>query len=287
MKATRSSLVVAGIFVPILFSVSSASANPSGGPIFGTPISMDVASINLTETLNSDSSGWDVAFDQYDQTGHLAQYTVTSTTGDNCTAMTADAGAQEICTLPLVNNDTTTPPTIDSVFYDPVVAMASGVLGGTNNSGGTVVADGTGTTTTTVTDLAPVNLDTTSATVTDNGDGTYTISIPASTNQSVSGTYTFVTTAGDTCSTDVPAGTDATCSLTPSDGQEPIVSSATWSPIVPTDILMYAAKDASGVHVMSASSPGIPVLWAFAIITLLTTAGVLWLNSRARRRHAN
>jgi hypothetical protein len=248
---------------------------------------MDVASINLTETLNSDSSGWDVAFDQYDQTGHLAQYTVTSTTGDNCTAMTADAGAQEVCTLPLVNNDTTTPPTIDSVFYDPVVAMASGVLGGTNNSGGTVVAEGTGTTTTTVTDLAPVNLDTTSATVTDNGDGTYTISIPASTDQSVSGTYTFVTTAGDTCSTDVPAGTDATCLLTPSDGQEPIVSSATWSPIVPTDILMYAAKDASGIHVMSASSPGIPVLWAFAIITLLTTAGVLWLNSRARRRHAN
>jgi hypothetical protein len=286
MKTSRLSFFFLAVLSPVLFS-GAAGANPTVGPIFGTPISIDVASLNLTVSLNSDSSGWDVAFDQYEQTGQLAQYTVTSTSGDSCTAMTADVGAQEVCTLPLVNNDTTTPPTIDSVIYDPVVAMASGVLGGTDNTGGTGLADGSGTTTTTTTDLTPVNLDTTSATVTDNGDGTYTLTIPAYTDQSVSGTYTFNTTAGDTCSTDLSAGTDATCLLTPSDGQEPIITSVTWSPIVPTDIIMYAAKDASGVHVTSVPGPGVPVLWAFAIISLITTGGVLWLNSRARRRHAN
>ncbi len=285
MKSNRAAILLVSALAPALLLTSSAVANPSGGPIYGSAVSMDVTNIGLTETLNADSTGWDIAFNQYDQSGLLAQYTVTTDSGDSCTTLTADSGAPELCTLSLVNNDPSVIPAISTVSYEPVVAMASGVLGGTLNGGIMPLSDGV---TTTTVDVTPVNLDTTNATVSDNGDGTFTLSIPAYTVQQDSGSYTFSTTAGDVCTSSVAASATADCVLTPSDGQMPIISSVTWSPIVPTDIIAYSMKSASGSHMTAgalSNSSGSSSLAAAGIIGLLTTLGCLWLNARARRRH--
>ena len=289
MKINRVALLLVGALAPALLLTSSAVANPSSGPIYGAPVSLDVTNIGLTETLNGDSTGWDIAFNQYDQSGLLAQYTVTTDSGDSCTAITAASGAQEICTLPLVNGDPSIFPVISTVTYDPVVAMASGVLGGTAGGGVMTMADGGTSTTTIPADVAPVNLDTTNATVSDNGDGTFTLSIPAYTTQSDFGSYTFTTTAGDVCTNDLMATATADCVLTPSDGQMPIIRSVTWSPLMAPEVLAYSMRSASGTHTaagMGSSSAGGSSLLAAGIIGLLTTAGVLWLNARARRRHS-
>jgi hypothetical protein len=285
VKLNKLATYLLSALVPTLLLSSSAGADPTSGPIYGTPVTMDQATINLSETLNADSSGWVVTFDQYDQSGQLAQYTVTTDTGDSCTVLTAATGQQENCTLGLVNNDSTVTPVITSVTYDPVIAMASGL----NPGGVMTLGEGATTTTTIAPDIAPISLDTTNVTVTDNGDGTYTLTIPNYTGQTDAGTYTFTTSAGDTCTNEVAATATAECTITPSDGQQPIVDSVTWYPIL-AGIRMYsmARADTRSSALSATSGNGVPTggssLWAAGIIAAITTLGVFWLNSRARRR---
>ena len=285
MKLNKLATYVLSALAPTLLLVTSAAADPTTGPIYGAPVTMNQAAINLSETLNADSSGWVVSFDQYDQSGLLAQYTVTTDTGDSCTVLTAATDAQESCTVGLVNNNSTITPTLSSVTYDPVVAMAGGV-----NPGGVMPLSEGATTTTIPAEVSPISLDTTNVTVTDNGDGTFTLAIPAYSGSPESGSYTFTTSAGDTCTNEVAATATAECTITPSDGQQPIVDSVTWYPIVATDIRMYsmARADNHSSALSATSGNGAPTggssLWAAGIIAIITTLGVFWLNSRARRR---
>ena len=282
-KNNRSALVLILALAPLFLSVTSASANPSVGPIYGTPVPLDLSTINLTETLNADSTGWVVSFDQYDPTGRSAQYVVATDTGDSCSVFSGALGAQESCTLSLVNSDVSITPSIASVTYNPIVAMA----GGTNPLGA-ISSGETTTTSPTVEQPAPVSLDTTNSNVTDNGDGTFTMSILELTGQTDSGIYTFTTTAGDSCTTDptfANGGMTVECTITPSDGQQPIVDTVTWYPIVPTDVMMFSEKSAMRHHTLaSGHATGTTDLWSAGVIGLLTTLGVLWLNARARRR---
>ena len=284
MKINRPGLYLLSGLLPVLLLSTSAGAAPTSGPLYGTPVTMDQSTINLSESLNTDATGWVVSFDQYDQTGQLAQYTVTTDTGDSCTVMTADVGAQENCVLNLVNGDSGVTPTISEVTYAPVVAMASGTL---NNGGPLGMGDVTPTTLSA--DQAPVVLDTANATVGDNGDGTFTLTIPFSTGQPGVGSYTFTTTAGDTC-TDVAPTTTAECTISPSDGQQPIIDTVTWNPIVAVDFKMYSTARGGANPVVSSSmnsagqESGTSALWSAGIMGLVTTLGVFWLNNRARRR---
>lgn len=283
MKLTRIGLYGVAALSPVLLVASGAAANPTVGPIYGTPVTMDLTAINLTETINTDATGWVVSFDQYDQSGLAALYTVTTAGGDSCSDMTEAAGTQETCTVSLVNGDTSTPPVIDSVVYDPVVAMASGM-----NPGVIMMADGSSSSTssTTTVPTSPVSFDVSTVTLTDNGDGTFTLYTSATAPAGESGGFVFTTSAGDSCTIDATAASSTGCTFTPSDGQAPVVTSLTWEPVV---AVAYSAEaksltsaTPSVLAVPNHSSPLIP----FGIITALTTAGVLWLNARARRRRA-